>query len=467
MARARPKRMRVGALEREAGLTRDVIHHYVKLGLIPAPEKSNATVSWYDERHLAALKRVRAMKARGLSLAEIKRFLDVPSDAMGLADLDAAATLLAAPGRPTVARETLPAGCDALLDAIGLTATSHLSAPLADALSRLVRAAPAEVVCTSLAACADAIERATEAVHRASLAALTTADDPVTASREASSAMGAALDAWRAQREHGRTDATLRELTEAARTARRSPWLSPAPAVTEGASLRLVVLDRAIEATPGDASLHVERVRLLLGASSSRRAGEAARTSQSLGIHDPWMTLALGVAALDRDACDEATRHFEASLTARPKWGLAEVFLGAAKLYGAARAGDGLIAVMPAIGLVDRAAPHGDDRLAERLRTRLVAAQTRLALPPVFDRRGAVIATLREVLDEARGVPLDDLTRGTGELARIEGNAWLTLGDARALEGDRQEAADAWQRALNAGGRIAYAARARLRGAPV
>ncbi len=237
--------------------------------------------------------------------------------------------------------------------------------------------------------------------------------------------------------------------------------------MTEGASLRLIVLDRAIEATPEDSSLHVERVRLLLGASSSRRAGEAARTSQSLGIRDPWITLALGVAALDRDACDEATRHFEASLTARPKWGLAEVFLGAARLYGAARAGDGLLAAMPAIGLVDRAIPHGDDRLAERLRTRLVAAQTLLSLPAVFARSDAAIEMLRALLDEARGVSLDDLTRGTGELARIEGNAWLTLGDAHAAGGRASEAADAWQRALNAGGRIAYACRARLRGAPV
>ncbi len=314
----------MGALEREAGLTRDVIHHYVKLGLIPAPEKSNATVSWYDERHLAALKRVRAMKARGLSLGEIKRFLDGPSDAMGLADLDAAASLLASTERPTVARAALSAECVALVDAMGFTEAPRVTAALAEALSRLARCAPAEAVRASLAACSDAVERTAEAVHRARVAALTSGDDPVTSALEASAAMGAALDAWRAQREHTRTEATLRDLSDAARNARRSQWLSPSPAATEGASLRVVVLDRAIEAAPHDPAPHAERARLLLGASSSRRAGDAARASRSLGVEGPWITLALGVAALDRDACDEAARRFEEALAARPSWGLAE-----------------------------------------------------------------------------------------------------------------------------------------------
>ncbi len=121
---------------------------------------------------------------------------------------------------------------------------------------------------------------------------------------------------------------------------------------------------------------------------------------------------------------------------------------------------------MRAVGLIERATPHADDPLAARLRTGLVAAQTLLSLPPVFDRRDAAIARLRAVVDEARAVADDDLTRGTGELARIEGNAWLSLGEAHAAGGSASEAADAWQRALGFGGRIAYAGRVRLRGAP-
>lgn len=465
MAPARPRKLRVGALERESGLTRDIIHHYVKLGLIPPPEKSNATVSWYGDLHLAALQRVRAMKARGLSLTEIKRALDRDDAPTGLADLDAAAALLASRERPSVAREQLPPERRALLDALEMPDDALVTASLADALARLARGPSPERARARLTACAEAVRQSAELIHRAVLDALTASDAPVRDALDAASAVRDALDAWRAHREQSLLTSMLREVTATARTAQRAPWRSPAPAVTEGATLRLVVLERAIEASPDDAALHAERARLLLGASSSRRAGDAAREALSRGLDDPWVHLAAGVAALDGDACEEALAHLRRALARRPAWGLAEAFACAASLYGAARAGDGLAAAASAIGRLDAIAPHADDPLAARLRTRLVTAQTQLALPARFERRRAAVATLRQLLAEAHAVPPDDVTRGTGELARLEGNAWLTLGDACARDGDPAAADDAWTRSLAAGGRIAWAARAKLRGA--
>ena len=451
--------MRVGELERETGLTRDVIHHYVRLGLLPPPEKATATSAWYDERHLDAMKRVRALRARGLSLPEIGALLAGPGAPVGARDLDAVAALLAAPERPSVLRDSLSAEARALADAMRLDGDALTPALAAALAAATADPATARITRDALARCADAVARLTDATLAAQVEALAAGVDPVASART----LAAALDAWRAQREHAAREAMLASALEAARTARRGAWLATSAAAVEGATLRLVVIERALAVDAHNAALHGERVRLLLGASSSRRAGEAAREALAQGLDDPWVELALGVAALDGDAPDTAVERFERARALRGAWGLAEAFLGAATLYGAARAGDGLVDAARAVALVDGARPRGDDPLPARLRTHLVAAQTLLALPTFFGRAGAAVERLRGLLDTAREVGPDDLARGTGELARIEGNAWLTLGDALARAGDVTGARDAWARCAPAAGCVAYAARARLR----
>lgn len=457
--------MRVGDLERASGLTRDIIHHYVRVGLIPAPEKSNATVSWFDERHLEALRRVRAMKARGLSLAEIKRLLDAPFEPMGIGDLDAASSLLSSRERPSVAREALTPEALALVDAMGFAHDAPLTSSLVDALTRLSRSLAVDVAAGLLARSADAVERSADASMRALVSAVTRRGATLTSARDTADALGDALSSWRAMRERARIEGLAREVSTAAREARRAPWLSPAGSFTEGAALRLVVLDRAIEAAPDDLALHRERLRLTLATAPSSRAGSAAREALSRGLEDPWISLALGVSALDSDACEEAVAHFERARAARPSWSLAEAFAATARLYGAARAGDGVLSAGAAIAGLEREHDDLDDALDERLRARLVAAQTLLALPPAFAREHGVIAMLRAAVDEAAAVPVDDLSRGTGALARVEGNALLSLGDALTRVADDASAREAWSQSVPFGGRIAFAARARLRSA--
>jgi DNA-binding transcriptional MerR regulator len=98
VTRARaPERLRIGAVEERTGLSRDTIHYYVKEGLVHAPEKTAATVAWYDARHVARLKSIRALRAAGLPLAAVRRLLSDPSIvALPLSALEALGLSLAA-----------------------------------------------------------------------------------------------------------------------------------------------------------------------------------------------------------------------------------------------------------------------------------------------------------------------------------------------------------------------------------
>jgi len=56
--------MRVGDLAREAGVSRETIHFYLREELLPPAETVNARVSYFDESHLV---RLRVIKERGRS----------------------------------------------------------------------------------------------------------------------------------------------------------------------------------------------------------------------------------------------------------------------------------------------------------------------------------------------------------------------------------------------------------------
>ncbi|HEY7629000.1 MAG TPA: MerR family transcriptional regulator, partial [Ilumatobacteraceae bacterium] len=48
------------------------IHHYVRLGLIPQPERAAPNRFLYDDRHVAALGIIRSLRQRGRTLDEIR-----------------------------------------------------------------------------------------------------------------------------------------------------------------------------------------------------------------------------------------------------------------------------------------------------------------------------------------------------------------------------------------------------------
>jgi len=67
------KYMRIGELEKLAGVPRSTIHFYVREGVLLPPIKTGKTMAYYDERHLKRLKEVEKLKNEmGLPLSFIK-----------------------------------------------------------------------------------------------------------------------------------------------------------------------------------------------------------------------------------------------------------------------------------------------------------------------------------------------------------------------------------------------------------
>jgi DNA-binding transcriptional MerR regulator len=164
-ARRPAKGLRIGEVEARTGLTRDTIHFYVREGLVRPPEKSGATVAWYDPGQVAKLKAIRALRASGVPLAAVRRLLDDPSvAALPLASLEALGRELFAVGlreapraavhhersRALAARMRLadrldesPALCDALsalCDALDPASSEALVETVTPALRALARA---------------------------------------------------------------------------------------------------------------------------------------------------------------------------------------------------------------------------------------------------------------------------------------------------------------------------------------
>ncbi len=56
------KYMRIGELEKIAGIPRTTIHYYTREGLLPPPLKTGQTMAYYDERHLERLREIERLK---------------------------------------------------------------------------------------------------------------------------------------------------------------------------------------------------------------------------------------------------------------------------------------------------------------------------------------------------------------------------------------------------------------------
>lgn len=69
---AKPKKLwKVGEVVRHSGLTRQSIHNYVLLGLIEEAEVLPSGHRLFDESVFARLRRIEALKRKGLRLTEI------------------------------------------------------------------------------------------------------------------------------------------------------------------------------------------------------------------------------------------------------------------------------------------------------------------------------------------------------------------------------------------------------------
>ena len=74
--RATGRRLRIGELAREAGVSRETIHFYLREGLLPPAEKVNARVSYFGDGHLVRLRLIKAFQQAHIPLARIREQLE-------------------------------------------------------------------------------------------------------------------------------------------------------------------------------------------------------------------------------------------------------------------------------------------------------------------------------------------------------------------------------------------------------
>jgi AcrR family transcriptional regulator len=71
--------MKIAALERESGVSRGAIHHYLNLGLLPPPEVHGTRLHQFGDVHLKRLARIQELRARGWPLPRIRAHLNKPA----------------------------------------------------------------------------------------------------------------------------------------------------------------------------------------------------------------------------------------------------------------------------------------------------------------------------------------------------------------------------------------------------
>jgi DNA-binding transcriptional MerR regulator len=459
-SRGRPKRFRIGALELMSGVTRDAIHHYVELGILPAPEKTAATVAWYDRRHVDALERVRALRAAGVPLVRIARVLGELAPDAPVSEVSRVGRMLAPRERSPlpVARDNLDAPTRALAERVGFGDAPELDGGMRGALAELLALddAAREHAVARLRRAVESL-RALRPMMAASLFGAVAEDerveDALGRSERARHAVRSTLAAAWDQLERQSWEDALRVLGEEVRRAGPSPFFAAAPAAVEGATLRLVVLE-----SRDDLDAWRERLRLTLGTGSAKRLGETARAALAAGVQDPWVELSLGVAHVDGRRYADARDVIARALAARPRWCLARAFAVAAEVLYHADRGTALEAAaapaqLAAVGFDD------EPSLAAEARARLVVAQTAAALPHAAGAGALARARCDALLALLDAVPSEDQRRATGELARLEGNAWLLRARLCAAEGDGEGARRWLARAVAVPGAVGRAAR--------
>lgn len=463
-SRDRAKRFRIGMLESMSGVTRDAIHHYLSLGLLPAPEKTGATVAWYDRRHVEALRRIRALRAEGVPLSRVGRVLEQLVPDSPLSEVSRVGRMLSPRERSPmpVSRENLDEPTRALAVEVGFGDAPELDGGMRAALGELLSLDPAsrDLALRRLSrgvAALRAMQGEMAGALFGEVGSQERIEDALGRSERARRAVRAVLSAAWDQLERESWEATLRGVVDEAQRLGPSSFLQAAPVSVEGATLRLVVLESMSEPEAWR-----ERLRLTLGTQSARRLGECARQALAADVRDAWVELALGVAHLDGRRYSDARDSVGRALEARPRWSLALAFsLAAEVLYHVDRRTPLEAAQVPA----RLAALNFDDGsgLPERARAMLVAAQTAAAMPDATRLRGFARATCDALLAALDAVPEGDRARATGELGRVEGNAWL-LRARLAREDGETEAERGWlARAAAVPGAVGRAAKGAMR----
>jgi DNA-binding transcriptional MerR regulator len=73
-----PTSWKVGELARRTGVSVRALHHYDEIGLLSPSHRSQAGYRLYTEADVARLQQIRSLQALGLSLEEIREFLQRP-----------------------------------------------------------------------------------------------------------------------------------------------------------------------------------------------------------------------------------------------------------------------------------------------------------------------------------------------------------------------------------------------------
>jgi len=72
--------MNIGQAARAAGVTPKMVRHYESLGLIPAPDRTDAGYRLYGEREVARLRFIRQARGLGFSMKQIEALLALWQD---------------------------------------------------------------------------------------------------------------------------------------------------------------------------------------------------------------------------------------------------------------------------------------------------------------------------------------------------------------------------------------------------
>ena len=70
------RRYRIAELGAAAGVSRETIHFYLREGLLPPADKVNARVSYFDDRHVARIRLIKAFQQAHIPLVRIREQLD-------------------------------------------------------------------------------------------------------------------------------------------------------------------------------------------------------------------------------------------------------------------------------------------------------------------------------------------------------------------------------------------------------
>ena len=77
VTRSRPIRLSIGKLSEQTGVNIETIRYYERIGLVPAPPRSQGRHRLYDDLHRRRLAFIRRSRALGFSLQDIRDLLGI------------------------------------------------------------------------------------------------------------------------------------------------------------------------------------------------------------------------------------------------------------------------------------------------------------------------------------------------------------------------------------------------------